>query len=353
VAGSFIEDLVTEAVLWRIEHREKPSTMAALPADAPERLALAYERYAKALRELVSDYYVERKLTRDEWYVARDGLEHQLNIARRFFDPSLRPYPTSNRMAAARLRREWVSLDVSYRRDVIASELEYATVHPVGRGGKVHPSRIVPTWWDRADVPSADPWPHRPMARSHAWVSHEWMRTREVATLFGVSEGVVWRRAKNGELPLLRVGNDYRFVRKDVTAVAEHVVGALTVDDVALRLCVGRGVVTSWIRRRRLVAFRYGNRYYVKADNFEVWAGELRRLIHVREAARLLHVTPNTVYSLVATKKLHTVSAGRSSTFLDLDEVNHLAESREEIRSRSLELARTGEKGAPARLEAS
>ena len=46
-------------------------------------------RYATALEQLVTDHYIEHRLARDEWLTARDGLEHQLNVAPRRFDPSL------------------------------------------------------------------------------------------------------------------------------------------------------------------------------------------------------------------------------------------------------------------------
>ncbi len=51
---------------------------------------MAFARYSSGMKELTEDYFVNRKLNRREWLDARDGLERQLNTARRHFDPRWR-----------------------------------------------------------------------------------------------------------------------------------------------------------------------------------------------------------------------------------------------------------------------
>ncbi|HML00735.1 MAG TPA: zinc ribbon domain-containing protein, partial [Acidimicrobiales bacterium] len=129
INADFVEQIIISATLRRIEERGKicPKLITP-PPDASENLTEAYERHAAALQTLASDYYVQRTLTKEEWQAARDGLKRNLRVAQRLYEPRWRPELARHPRGQANLRKSWDALDLSHRRDIIASELEFATI---------------------------------------------------------------------------------------------------------------------------------------------------------------------------------------------------------------------------------
>ena len=211
----FVEELMTDTVLHRIESRATTRPDEEPPVDAPEQLTLAYERYSTSVRELAYDYYVGKKLTRDAWLGARDGIEHELNVIRRDLDPRWRLLPAAPSRPKGRLRAEWASLDLAHQRDIIASELESATVAPCPSSSFFFdPSRISPKWWDD-DHASTNVWPK--VSRTRIWSNDHWMSTREAATLLRMSESAVFRGIRRGDLEAVRFGWALRLSRDYVS----------------------------------------------------------------------------------------------------------------------------------------
>ena len=332
VQAAFVEDLVTRTVLYRLEKRRRKFPIATAPPDASVRLSAAYDRYAVALERLVADYYVERRLTRAEWISARDGLEHQLSVARRHFDPRWKLAPVSSSSAVLSIRSRWKALDRAHQRDIIASELEFATLDPCTLDGMFDPARVRPTWWDdEPGLSSKAPWPGKRSARVDAWSGDSWMKTTEIMSVFDLSYSAVGRRVRAGQLHVIRLGNNYRFSRRDITSVARRVVGGLTTEQAAARLGVPKHCITAWVRDHNLPAFKLGQRYYLQPVELDAWCSELRRLMGVKDVAIQLHLAPATVYRMIRDGKLHCLKRGRSIR-LDRDEVSKLAASLTEER---------------------
>jgi len=319
----FVEELVTDTVLHRIEGRANSRRDETPPLDAPEQLTLAYERYSTSVRELAYDYYVGKKLTRDAWLSARDGIEHELNAIRRELDPRWRLLPAVTPGTKGRLRAEWASLDLTHQRDIIASELESATVAPCpSRAFFFDPSRISPKWWDERDHPPPYVWPK--VSRTRIWSDDHWMSTKEAATLLRMSESAIFRGIRRGDLEAVRFGWALRLSRGYVAGLAKHLLGAMSAHEAATHIGVSAASMTMWMKRGTIPAFRYAGHCYIQPEALNHWGAELGRLVSSAQAARELGVSAGVVAKMVSAGILHAIKCPQV-TYLDRNEVEATA----------------------------
>jgi len=321
--AQFVEELVTDTVLHRIESRATARRDEVPLPDAPEELTRAYERYSASVRELAYDYYVGKKVTRDAWLSARDGIEHELNAIRREIDPRWRLLPAVIPGTKGRLRAEWSSLDLAHQRDIIASELESATVGPCpSRALFFDPSRISPKWWDEGDHPPIYVWPKVP--RTRIWSDDDWMSTKETAAVLRMSESAVFHGIRRGDLEAVRFGWALRLSRDYVAGLAQHLVGAMSAQEAATHIGVSANAMTGWIRRGTIPAFRYAGNCYIQPEALNQWGAELGRLVSSAQAARELGVSIGVVAKMVSGGVLHAIKCPQVS-YLDRNEVEATA----------------------------
>jgi excisionase family DNA binding protein len=324
VTAGFVEDLVTEAVISRIESRQRTTPGVVVPPDASERLSAAYSRYASSLSELVTDYYVCRKLSRDEWNAARDALEHQLNVARRHFDPRWRVSIVRRDERPVKFRREWNTFDAAHQRDIIASELEYVVVHRSDTTSQLDSARVEPHWGDDGD--GGYPWASKVKGRVHTLADPNLLRTNEAATILGAEKYQILQRVHAGELHPITVRKQYRFRRSEVQKLAKRLSGALGTAELARALGVSPSYVTLWIERGQLPAFKFAGAYHVRPEDMREFAEQLSRLLRPSQAAPLLGLSTGMVYVLINKGDLHVLKKGW--TYVDRQEVMGLREQR-------------------------
>ncbi|HTP30268.1 MAG TPA: hypothetical protein VMK12_32010, partial [Anaeromyxobacteraceae bacterium] len=70
--------------------------------------------------------------------------------------------------------------DQAHRRDIIASELEYATIQPAPAPGVLDARRVKPAWWDDDPELWTDDW-SEVSGTVDTWDSSQWMDTKEAA----------------------------------------------------------------------------------------------------------------------------------------------------------------------------
>jgi len=329
VNADYVETLVTEAVLCRIEARRLIEPIPDLPADADDRLIEAYGRYSAAVVELTTDYFVHRKLTREEWRAARDGLQHHLHVARRQFDPDWRGMQVRQEAPPRELRASWSTLEFAHRRDIIASELEFALVHPTRQRAVFDAKRIEPQWCD--DIPileGAYPWPNGKRSRMRPWLDPDVILADEAADLLGIAVPQVrdWMRA--GAFHGTKAGHHWRFDRQEIEDVAGRVKGSLGTAEVAELMGVSEKGVVFWIRNGWLPAYKAVGRYHVQPDELRSWGEKLAELVSANDAARLLGVSRYWMKKLIKSGEIDAISDRVGAKFVNRSQVLAVARRR-------------------------
>ncbi len=317
INAEFIESLIRCAVLYRIETRSKSLPRAEPPQDAPERLVAAYDEFSAALRQLTTDYYVERRLTRGEWETARSGLERRLHSARRQFDPQWRQPLPRRPPSAIRFRADWDTLDVAHQRDIIASELQFATIDKPKQKATLDVSRVRATWWEDDPEMSPTPWTVTGAIEVDAWDRERWMTTKQVMSALGLSHSSVTRRVGAGELPAVKLGGQFRYLRTDVEKaqkVVEGLAGAITAEEAAHRLDVTKYAVLDWIGSNSLPAVKWGRRYFLQPAEVQAFGDSIGLtrddLVTLDQATQKLGVHKQTVYKMVCHGDVRAIRRG-------------------------------------------
>jgi site-specific DNA recombinase len=329
VNADFVEPLVIEAVLCRIEARRLVEPIPDLPADANDRLIEAYGRYSTAVTELTTDYFVHRKLTREEWLVARDGLQHRLHLARRDFDPNWRGLQVRQEAPPRELRTAWSTLEFAHRRDIIASELEFVLVHPTRQRAFFDAKRVEPRWCD--DIPvleGAYPWPNGSRSRMRPWLDPDVVLADEAADLIGISVPQVRVWMRGGAFHGTKAGHHWRFSREEIEDVARRVKGSLGTAEVAEILGVTDKGVVFWIRNGSLPACKVAGRYHIQPDEFRVWSEKLAELISANDAARRLGVSRYWMKKLIESGEVDAISDRVGAKFVNRSQVMAVARRR-------------------------
>jgi site-specific DNA recombinase len=145
-----LEELVTQAAISVVDGPELAATLAAQAdwnADWDEAARLAEDQ--AALEELSRDYYVERRITREEFLTARDDLEARIrgaaaSLERRTRSALLAELASSDTVLADR----WPTLDADRRRAVLAALFKTIVVRPAETRGRnrFDPTRVEFTW---------------------------------------------------------------------------------------------------------------------------------------------------------------------------------------------------------------
>jgi len=315
INAEVVEALVVEQTLARLERRAKMRPAMVLPADAPGQLAVAYERHATAMQTLAVDYYVNRRLTTEEWEAARDGLEEQLGHARRLHTPGWQPPQGRANKRRPGFRGAWETLDLLHRRDIIASELRYATITPRIGGRVIDAQRVRPTWWDDHSSLSVRPARKADCLDADVWDGSRWIGTGEAATILAISSAAVRAMVSSGQLPVVKHRRIFRFLRSDVETVAAGFARAVGTAQVAAVLGVSQHRIDHWIEGGLLPAEKRGGFYRVGLDELRAFGDSLRavrtQLVETDEAARILGRSVPSIIEMVGRGRFECIRHGR------------------------------------------
>lgn len=143
-----VERLIVGAVLERIE---TPELLAGLVEKADENEATEIEAITadQVLLDELARAYAEKKITINEWLIAREPIEQRMAAARDRFARRSRHLALADVIGAgSSVRERWESLNIDRRRAIIASVLDHALVYPVIKKGRrpFDPSLIEPVW---------------------------------------------------------------------------------------------------------------------------------------------------------------------------------------------------------------
>jgi site-specific DNA recombinase len=143
-----IDDLITEAVLYRIDTPAVAQALAAATDPAGGRPGLGTVDADQAQLDELARAYAEKKISMNEWLIARDPIERRITEANvRLAEQTRHSALAHVANAGGSLRQEWTTLSLERRRAVISTVLDHVLVHPAAKGvRRFDPSRIEPVW---------------------------------------------------------------------------------------------------------------------------------------------------------------------------------------------------------------
>ncbi len=142
------EALVAAAVIHLVDASDVLTRLRVVPdEDEISRVRVELAGREQALEELAVDYYTERRLSRREFFAARDQLEQQIDALRiRLAEASADPDPMSlvNGVPVVESWQEW---DLDRRRALISAVLQSVSVVKAVPGlNKFDPERVTLNW---------------------------------------------------------------------------------------------------------------------------------------------------------------------------------------------------------------
>lgn len=144
-----VEELIAEAVLWRLDTPELADALAGRASRDDRQAALVSEldQDRTQLVEL-SGLYAARSITAAEWIAARTPIERRI----RDTESQLARLSGSGALAGLvgnghDLRARWADLNLERQAAIVAAVLDFATIAPGVSGARaLDPDRVQPTW---------------------------------------------------------------------------------------------------------------------------------------------------------------------------------------------------------------
>jgi site-specific DNA recombinase len=144
-----VEELITEAVLYRLDTPELAAALeGAASEDAEAEAAHASVAADRAQLEELATAYGQRQVTFPEYLAARKPIEARLEAGMRKVSRLTQTTAIAGHVGdGAALRRQWADLPLNSQRAIVAAVLDRALVHPAVRGRtRFDPDRIEPVW---------------------------------------------------------------------------------------------------------------------------------------------------------------------------------------------------------------
>ena len=224
------------------------------------------------MRELATDYYVTQQNSRAEWEVARAELDRRLAEARRLYDPRWQTELVMRKRNRGRIRIDWDRFEFEHKRDIVESQLERIVVRPWVEKSGLEIGRVSVRWWGDDSDQAMKALRNVTDPVIDAWNAHKWMGTAEVCERVGLSEKVVRRMVRAGQLQPVKVFGYLRYRRDEVERLATLLPEMLDLQEVATRLGIRRALAGNWIRAGKLPATKLGRLWYVKAADLEAFS---------------------------------------------------------------------------------
>jgi Site-specific recombinases, DNA invertase Pin homologs len=144
-----VEELVTEAVLYRLDTPELAASLDGIAADNAEAMAERDSLAADlAQLEQLATAYGERVVTFPEYLAARKPIATRIEVAKRRMSRLTQTTAIDGYVGqSGALREAWPTLPLTRQRAIVAAVLDRAVVRSAVRGGKrFDPDRIDPVW---------------------------------------------------------------------------------------------------------------------------------------------------------------------------------------------------------------
>jgi ElaB/YqjD/DUF883 family membrane-anchored ribosome-binding protein len=150
IYAEMLEEFIANVVLMRLDSIEMHQTLTGAGHDDEtiRRLADDIQADLDALEELAAEW-ADRKISKAEWYVARDRITPRLEASQR----ALARLTNHDAIHAhighgAELRGNWDGLNLSRQRAIVKAVLDYATILPAAVPGRhgLDPTRVEAVW---------------------------------------------------------------------------------------------------------------------------------------------------------------------------------------------------------------
>lgn len=148
VAGP-LEELVADAVLYRLDSRELADVLAGRAVQDEQTAALS-EAVAVDRQQLdeLASLYAAKQIGAREWMTARNPIEERINDAERRLARMTRTDTLSGLVGnGTQLRGKWAGLNLDRQHAIVRALLDHAVIAPGALGARaVDPNRVDPVW---------------------------------------------------------------------------------------------------------------------------------------------------------------------------------------------------------------
>lgn len=225
-----LEEWINRLVFRRLERRAQRVGVSAVSNKDDDALVAAIDENTRSSIVLARDYYVAHRISREEFFACRAGLAHDLEVTKRAVVPNWRGETLGGPLDPKKLRGEWPSLRAERKRQILATELDHAIVHPARRGATVDLTRVEPVWWDDLGpdpqgevVMPTGAWRAPPPKAARADPAGRWLSVEQARRYLGnIGRRVLYDIIRSGELDATRRGTALRIRRGDLVRYVER-----------------------------------------------------------------------------------------------------------------------------------
>ena len=144
-----VEDVVTEAVFQAIVGADIATYIRRTGREDDEAIWQTVAADEAALEELARDFYVDKAISRPEFYAARGALQGRLEQNRKVLARSSRTDVLSTVIGqgALDLRKMWAERSLDWRRAIIRAVIDHVVLEPAVPGRNVFDPSLVRIMW--------------------------------------------------------------------------------------------------------------------------------------------------------------------------------------------------------------
>ena len=148
IAAPNVEELVTDAVLYRLDTPELAAALTGRAAQDEHAAALSEQVAAdRAQLDELAALYAAKEITVREWMAARRPIEDRIDVANR----SLARLTHSDALDGlvgngSELRRRWAELNLTRQAAIVAAILDHAAIGPRTASNRFDPNRVELVW---------------------------------------------------------------------------------------------------------------------------------------------------------------------------------------------------------------
>lgn len=144
-----VEDLITDAVLYRLDTPELADALSGRAQADAETAALAEQIGAdRAQLDELAQLYAAKAIPTREWLAARNPIEERIQDAERRLSRATRSDALTGLVGNGDgLRGQWAELGLDRRHAIVAAVLDHAVIGPgVSGARRLDPARVEPVW---------------------------------------------------------------------------------------------------------------------------------------------------------------------------------------------------------------
>lgn len=144
-----VEELIAEAVLYRLDTPQMQDTLTGRRADDARQSELLEQLKADQAKMLeLASIWSRGEISSPEWKAARQPLEHRVAVVERQLSQITGTTALEGIVGHGdRLRERWAEMNLERQAAIIAAVLDHAIINPaIRKGGKFDRARIEPVW---------------------------------------------------------------------------------------------------------------------------------------------------------------------------------------------------------------